>query len=591
MGKLSKPKNTKSTILQLLKYMTKYKLQLLIACICAVITPILSVRGTFLLKPAINDYIIPLIGMENPDLSAFVAVLLKMGMFYVLAACTLFIQTKLMTKICHETIFELRSDMFEHMQHLPVSYFDVNARGKIMSSYISDVNTLTIMLKQSVPQLINGAVSIVSIFISMMVLSVRLTMVVIIYVLVVIVVNRFLIGNSAKYTKATQESMREMNGLIEEMVDGQNEIKLFTREDEMRSQFRQESKHQFDVSVEAKTYTSALFSISEGLSNLGFALCAVIGVLLAIRGKSDVGTICAFIQYYKQFHIPVVQVSRQIANVMSALAGSERIFALLNEEYETNEGKEVLPPDYKLKEGIEIKDLVFGYKPEHMVLKNINLNVKAGQKVAFVGSSGAGKTTVANLINRFYDVTGGYISIDGINVNDIEKSSLRNLTSIVLQDTHLFTGTIRDNIRFGRLDASDSEVEDAAKLVNADFFIEHLPDKYETYLESDGAMLSDGQRQLLAVTRAAVSKAPILIMDEATSSVDTRTEQLIEQGLRALMKDKTVFMIAHRLSTVRTADIIVVLDHGSIVECGNHDELMKLKGRYYDLNTGSSELL
>ena len=586
-----KPKNFRKTMIKLLGYMMKDKFILIIATACAMVTPVFTVRATYLLKPAINDYIMPLVGAETVDLSDFIKVLAKMGMFYLLAAGTLLIQTKLMTKVCHDTINSIRCDLFEHMQTLPISYFDTMPRGQIMSCYSSDVYTLSTMLKQSLPQLVNGVVSMVSIFASMLTLDLKLTAVVVVYLFIVVFVNKYIISNGAKYSKDTQESIREMNGFIEEMVDGQELVKLYTREDQLREQFAKESDDLYETSTKARLFTSIIFPISNGLSNTGFALVAIIGVYMVMKGSMDVGTVCAFIQFYRQFHIPVVQVSRQLGNVFSALAGAERIFIMLAEPSETNEGSIRLEGEKEEAGDIDLKDMVFGYVPEKQVLKGIDLNVKPGQKIAFVGSSGAGKTTIASLINRFYDVTGGSITYDGTDIRQIDKYDLRKQISIVLQDTHLFTGTIMENIRFGRLEATDEEVKAAAKMVNADFFIEHLPDKYDTYLESDGAMLSDGQRQLLSIARAAVSKAPILIMDEATSLVDTRTELLIEQGLRALMDHKTVFMIAHRLSTVRNADIIVVLKNGLIAECGNHDELMALKGMYYDLNTGSYELL
>ena len=586
-----KPKNFRKTMIKLLGYMMKDKFILIIATACAMVTPVFTVRATYLLKPAINDYIMPLVGAETVDLSDFIKVLAKMGMFYLLAAGTLLIQTKLMTKVCHDTINSIRCDLFEHMQTLPISYFDTMPRGQIMSCYSSDVYTLSTMLKQSLPQLVNGVVSMVSIFASMLTLDLKLTAVVVVYLFIVVFVNKYIISNGAKYSKDTQESIREMNGFIEEMVDGQELVKLYTREDQLREQFAKESDDLYETSTKARLFTSIIFPISNGLSNTGFALVAIIGVYMVMKGSLDVGTVCAFIQFYRQFHIPVVQVSRQLGNVFSALAGAERIFIMLAEPSETNEGSIRLEGEKEEAGDIDLKEMVFGYVPEKQVLKGIDLNVKPGQKIAFVGSSGAGKTTIASLINRFYDVTGGSITYDGTDIRQIDKYDLRKQISIVLQDTHLFTGTIMENIRFGRLEATDEEVKAAAKMVNADFFIEHLPDKYDTYLESDGAMLSDGQRQLLSIARAAVSKAPILIMDEATSLVDTRTELLIEQGLRALMDHKTVFMIAHRLSTVRNADIIVVLKNGLIAECGNHDELMALKGMYYDLNTGSYELL
>ena len=583
--------DNRKTIFKLLGYMLRDRFILIIALACALVTPLFTVRATYLLKPAINDYIMPLVGAENVDLSDFVKILAVMCMFYILAALTLLIQTKLMTRVCHDTINSIRCDLFEHMQTLPVSYFDLKPRGTIMSCYSSDVYTLSVMLKQSLPQLVNGIISIVSIFSSMLILDVRLTAVVTVYLVIVVFVNKYIIGSAAGYSKATQDAIRKMNGFIEEMVDGQEVVKLYTREDRLREQFAAQSSELFDTTVKTRLFTGIIFPVSNGLSNTGFALTAIIGMFMVIRNALDIGTVCTFIQFYRQLHIPVVQVSRQLGNIFSALAGAERIFLMLDESSETNDGTIRLSDAGEAPSAIRFRDTVFGYTAEKQILKGIDLDVRPGQKIAFVGSSGAGKTTAASLINRFYDVSGGSITYNGVDIKDIDKYDLRKQISVVLQDTHLFTGTIMENIRFGRPDATDEEVRAAAKMVNADFFIEHLPDKYDTYLESDGAMLSDGQRQLLSIARAAVSKAPVLIMDEATSLVDTRTEQLIEQGLRSLMDRKTVFMIAHRLSTVRNADIIVVLKNGLIAECGSHEELMKLKGMYYDLNTGSYELL
>ena len=586
-----RPLNAGKTVIKLLSYMLRDKYILVIAAACALTTPLFTVRATYLLKPAINDYIMPLVGAKSIDLSEFIKVLIRMGAYYLLAAVTLLIQTKIMTRVCQDTVNWLRCDLFEHMQTLPISYFDLKPRGEIMSCYSSDLYTLSVMLKQSLPQLINGVISIVSIFISMLMLDFGLTAVVIVYLLIVVFVNKYIIGSGARYSGATQEAIRQVNGFVEEMVDGQDVVKLFTGEDRCREQFTARSSALYESSMKARLFTGIIFPVSSGLSNAGITLVAVIGVFMVIKNTLDVGAVCTFIQLYRQFHIPVVQVSRQLSNVFSALAGAERIFLMLAEDPEKNEGSVRLADGGGEAPTIEIRDMTFGYKADQQILKGISLTVKPGQKVAFVGASGAGKTTAASLINRFYDVTGGSITYDGVDIKQIDKQDLRKQIAVVLQDTHLFTGTILENIRFGRLEATDEEVKTAAEMVNADFFIEHLPEKYDTYLESDGAMLSDGQRQLISIARTAVSGAPILIMDEATSLVDTRTELLIEQGLRALMEHKTVFLIAHRLSTVRNADLIVVLKDGQIAECGNHEELMERKGMYYDLNTGSYELL
>ena len=584
MPEMKKPRNTKKTVLQLFKYMMRHKFLLIIACICSVTAPVFTARATFLLKPAINDGIIPLFGQPDPDFSPFVKILVQMAVMYVGAALTSFFQTLLMTKLCHETVAEIREDLFAHMQQLPLSYFDTVGRGKVMSAYSSDLYTLMLMLKMSVPQILSGVVSIVSIIASMLILNVSLTAFVAAYLVIVVVVNRFVVARTARYTKNTQESIREMNGFIEEMVEGQNVIRLFTKEDDMRSQFRKQSEELYGVCADAKTFTNIIYPVNSGVSNLGFTAVAVFGVFLIIRGLSDVGSVCAFIQYYRQFGTPVLQVSQQVSNVFSALAGAERIFVMLSEDCEVNEGGKVLEENTVLRTGIVFKDVDFGYSKDRPVLKDFSLEITPGQRVAFVGASGAGKSTIAGLIDRFYDIDGGCITYDGTDIRDIDKYCLRKKIAVVLQDTHLFTGTIMENIRFGRPEASDEEVRAAAKMANADFFIEHLPEKYDTVLEADGTMLSDGQRQLIAIARAAVSKAPILILDEATSLLDTRTEKMIEDGLCQLMKSKTVFMIAHRLSSVKNADVIVVLKDGAIAERGTHEELMKKRGVYFALN-------
>ncbi len=609
-------------ISRLMKYVTnKYLIQCILVLVCIVATVFSSVQGTMFMRNLIDDYITPLIKQANPDFSELAHELMRVAIFYAIGIIASYAQARLMLVISQGTMRQLRNDMFNHMQGLPIKYFDTHAHGDIMSTYTNDVDTLRMLISQSVPQLINSLITIVMVFCMMVVLSIPLTVVTLAMVAITLFVTKKLGGLSSKYFLAQQRDLATVNGYIEEMMAGQKVVKVFTHEEEAIKDFEKLNDELFESAKKANIYGSILGPINAQLGNVSYVLCAAIGGAIALSGMSNfrIGSLAAFLNFNKSFNMPISQLSQQVTNIVMALAGAERIFALLDETPETDDGYVTLvcckeengqitecsehtgmwawkhthqadgSVDYvRLEGGVVFDDVDFGYTDEKMVLHNIKLFAKPGQKIAFVGSTGAGKTTITNLINRFYDIQDGKIRYDGINVNKIKKADLRKSLGIVLQDTHLFTGTVMENIRYGKLEATDEEVYAAAKLANADRFIRQLPEGYDTVLTGDGANLSQGQRQLLAIARAAIADPPCLILDEATSSIDTRTERIVQDGMDKLMAQRTTFVIAHRLSTVKNSDCIVVLEQGRIIEKGNHDELIAQKGKYYQLYTGKT---
>lgn len=616
----AKPKELGKTIKRILMYMGKYKGLLVVVMVLLVASSLANVIGAYFMKPAINDYILPFIGQKNPDMSGLLRLIGIIGALYAAGALSGYVYQRIMVTISSNTLTQIRRDMFSHMQKLPIRYFDTRTHGEIMSRYTNDVDSLRQLLSQSLLQFVSSAISIVGVFIGMLILSPLLTTLAILMLAVMLFVIMKLGKKSGQYFREQQSTLGAANGYIEEMVEGQKVVKVFSHEGSVKKDFADLTENLFKSSEGANTFAGMLMPIMNNLAFVHYAITAMVGGLLAAAGRFDIGSLSVFLTYTRQFSQPITQVSQQFNMVLHAFAGAERIFALLDEQPEVDGGHvrlvnvtrgengELIESEKRtglwawrsngggdvtyteLKGDVRFNDVTFWYEEDKTVLHDLTLYAKPGQKIAFVGSTGAGKTTITNLINRFYDVEGGVITYDGINVKDIKKDDLRRSLSMVLQDTHLFTGTVRENIRYGRLDASDEEVIGAAKAANAHSFIRHLPDGYDTMITGDGSNLSQGQRQLLAIARAALADPPVLILDEATSSIDTRTEAIIEKGMDQLMKGRTVFVIAHRLSTVRNSNAIIVLENGGIIERGDHDDLVKQQGRYYQLYTGAFEL-
>ena len=609
------------TVKRLLKYATGiYKFQFVVVIISIIVSSIANVMGIQFLQKLIDDYITPLMGKQNPDLSNLFMAVVGMGVMYLVGITATYIYNRLMINISQGVLRQVREDMFNHMQSLPIKYFDTHAHGEIMSTYTNDVDTLRQMISQSIPQVFSSVVTMASILISMFTTNVYLTLIVLGMVVLMIFCAKYLGGNSSKYFVKQQDDISKVNGYIEEMMSGQKVVKVFNHEEESKEKFDELNEELCDSSTQANMYANVLMPCIANIGNLGYVFIAIIGGMLSVNNILSIGSIAAFLQYIKAFTNPVSQVSQQMNSVIMALAGAERIFALIDEEPEVDDGYVTLVnakmengklvetdertglwawkhPHHdgrvtytRLRGHVEFENVNFGYIPNKMVLHDITLEAKEGQKVSFVGATGAGKTTITNLINRFYDIQDGKIRYDGINIQKIKKKDLRKSLGMVLQDTSLFTGTIKDNIKYANLNASDEDVIKAAKLANADHFIRNLPDGYDTVISGSGEGLSQGQRQLLSIARAALYNPPVLILDEATSSIDTRTEQIVQKGMDGLMKGRTVFVIAHRLSTIRNSELIMVLDHGRILERGDHKELMAKKGMYYALYTGAIEI-
>lgn len=599
----------------------KYLPACIIVVICIFVSVLANVQGTMFTKNLIDDYIVPLLKTGTPDYGPLLAAMGRVAIFYGIGVISTFAYSKIMIYVSQGTIKNLRVELFSHMQDLPIRYFDSHAHGDIMSIYTNDIDTLRQLISQSLPQILNSAITVVSVFVSMVILNIPLTVLTIVMVIVTTVVTKKFAGFSSRYFLAQQRDLGKVNGFIEEMLNGQKVVKVFTHEQENIEAFDRINDELFESAYNANMYSNMLGPVNAQIGNLSYVLCALAGGVMALSGFGGLtlGKLASFLTFNKSFNMPISQVSQQFNSIIMALAGCDRIFSLLNEAPETDEGYVTLvnakeengkltetpertglwawkhthqadgSVDYKKLEGdVVFDDVDFGYVPEKIVLHDVDLFATPGQKIAFVGTTGAGKTTITNLINRFYDIADGKIRYDGININKIKKADLRHSLGIVLQDTHLFTATVMENIRYGKLDATDDEVYAAARLANADTFIRQLPDGYNTILTGDGANLSQGQRQLLAIARAAIADPPVLILDEATSSIDTRTERIVQDGMDKLMHGRTTFVIAHRLSTVRNSDCIMVLEQGRIIERGSHDELIAKKGKYYQLYTGKS---
>ena len=622
MGAKPKVKNPGKILGRILGYTFKnYKIHMIIVFICIIVSVLANVHCTLFIQSLIDDYITPLMNTSSPDFTPLLFAIARVAGFYLLGAASTFAYSKLMVYVTQGTMRNLRIDIFSHMESLPIKFFDTHSHGDIMSVYTNDIDTLRQMISQSMVQLFSSTITIVSVIVSMISISIPLTLLTLVMVAVMFIVSGKIGGKSSKYFTAQQDDLGKVNGYIEEMMNGQKVVKVFNHEGKAVEEFNELNDKLFDSAYNANKFANILMPINAQLGNISYVLCAIVGGVLAFNHFAGLtlGGLVAFMTFNKNFSQPINQISMQLNSIIMALAGADRIFKLLDEKPEEDDGyvnlvnakivdgkiepseertgvwawkhthSEDGTTEYRqLKGDLVMDDVDFGYTDDKMVLHNIGLYAKPGQKIAFVGSTGAGKTTITNLINRFYDIQDGKIRYDGININKIKKADLRRSLGIVLQETHLFTDTVMENIRYGRLDATDEEVIAAAKLANADSFIRKLPHGYDTVLTGDGGNLSQGQRQMLAIARAAVANPPALILDEATSSIDTRTEKIVQDGMDKLMKGRTTFVIAHRLSTVRNSDCIIVLEHGRIIEKGTHEQLIEQKGKYYQLYTGKT---